>query len=199
MKTGKLTKSILAVVAIAALAVPGIVFAQTNTADVIAQENVHKVEAPGIVNFSLLEGSTGYAGSRVGFGGATQASAMPWLKSEGFATVINLRLASEDGATVERSQAAATAIGMKYVHLPFDPHSPAPNLMDNFISAVGEKSNQPVYIHCHSATRAAALWMISRVQKDGWAFDDAANEAKLIAEKPDESIAFASTYLKKSK
>jgi len=199
MKTGKLTKSILAVVAIAALAVPGIVFAQTDTVDVIAKENVHKVEAPGIVNFSLLEGSTGYAGSSVGFGGATQASAMPWLKSEGFATVINLRLASEDGATVERSQAAATAIGMKYVHLPFDPHSPAPNLMDNFISAVGEKSNQPVYIHCHSATRAAALWMISRVQKDGWAFDDAANEAKLIAEKPDESIAFASTYLKKSK
>jgi len=199
MKTGKLTKSILAVVAFAALAVPGIVFAQTDTVDVIAKENVHKVEAPGIVNFSLLQGSTGYAGSRVGFGGATQASAMPWLKSEGFATVINLRLASEDGATVEQSQAAATAIGMKYVHLPFDPNSPAPNIMDNFISAVGEKSNQPVYIHCHSATRAAALWMISRVQKDEWAFDDAANEAKLIAEKPEESIAFAKAYLKKSK
>ena len=199
MKIGKLTNSILAMVAITALAVPGIVFAQTNTADVIAPENAHKVEAPGIVNFTLLEDSTGYAGSRVGFGGETQPSAMPWLKSEGFATVINLRLASEDGATVKSSQTAATAIGIKYVHLPFDPKSPAPDIMDHFTSAVGEKSNQPVYIHCHSATRAAALWMISRVQKDGWAFDDAANEAKLIAEKPDESIAFASTYLKKSK
>jgi len=199
MKISKLTNSILPMVAIAALAVPGLVFAQTKPADVITQENVHKVEAPGIVNFSLMEGSTGYAGSRVGFGGATQPSAMPWLKSEGFATVINLRLASEDGATVKRSEAAATAIGIKYVHLPFDPKSPAPDIMDNFTSAVGEKSNQPVYIHCHSASRAAALWMISRVQKDGWAFDDAANEAKLIAEKPDESISFASAYLKKSK
>jgi protein tyrosine phosphatase (PTP) superfamily phosphohydrolase (DUF442 family) len=44
---------------------------------------------------------------------------MPWLKSEGFATVINLRLASEEGATVERSRAEATAIGMKYIHSPF--------------------------------------------------------------------------------
>ena len=199
MKISTLAKSILAVVASAALAVPGIVFAQTNTAVVIAQENVHKVEAPGILNFSLLEDSTGYAGSRVGFGGATQPSAMPWLKSEGFATVINLRLASEEGATVERSRAAATAIGMKYIHLPFDPESPAPNIVDNFTSAVGEESNQPVYIHCHSGTRAAALWMISRVQKDGWAFDDAAKEAKLIAEKPDESISFARAYLKESK
>ena len=69
--------------------------------------------------------------------------------------------------------------------------------MDNFISAVGEKSNQPVYIHCHSATRAAALWMISRVQKDGWAFDDAANEAKLIAEKPDESISLRDSVSQK--
>ena len=199
MKISKPTKSILAVVAVAALAVTGILFAQTNTAVAIAQENVHKVEAPGILNFSLLEDSTGYAGSRVGFGGATQPSAMPWLKSEGFATVINLRLASEDGATVKSSEAAATAIGIKYVHLPFDPHSPAPNLVDNFTIAVGEESNHPVYIHCHSGTRAAALWMISRVQKDGWAFDDAANEAKLIAEKPDEAISFASAYLKKSK
>ena len=199
MKTGKLTKSILAVVAIAALAVPGIVFGQTDSVDVMVKENVHKVEAPGIVNFSLLEGSTGYAGSRVGFGGATQASAMPWLKREGFATVINLRLASEDGATVEQSQAAATAVGVKYIHMPFDPRNPASDIMDNFISAIGEKSNQPVYIHCHSATRAAALWMISRVQKDGWAFDGAANEAKLIAEKPEESISFASAYLKESK
>ena len=40
--------------------------------------------------------------------------------------------------------------------------------------------------------------MISRVQKDGWAFDNAANETKLIAEKPDESISFASAYLKES-
>lgn len=72
MKFSKLTNSILVMVAITALAVPGIVIAQTNTADVIAHENVHKVEAPGIVNFTLLEDSMGYAGSRVGFGGATQ-------------------------------------------------------------------------------------------------------------------------------
>ena len=126
MKTGKLTNSILAMVAIAALAVPGIVFAQTNSADVIAQENVHKVEAPGIVNFSLLEDSTGYAGSRVGFGGATQASAMPWLKSEGFATVINLRLASEDGATVEQQSGGGHSDRDEVRPLAIRPQEPRP-------------------------------------------------------------------------
>ncbi len=164
-----------------------------------ATPDVERAEVRGIVHFSQLDESSGFAGSRVGFGGVTQASAMPWLKREGFATVINLRLASEEGAAVEDSRAAAAAAGLKYFHIPFNPRSPAPKLVDDFIRAVGDKANQPVYIHCKSATRAAALWMIGRVLEDGWALDDAAKEAESIAKKPAEAISFVSAYLERSR
>jgi len=52
-----------------------------------------------------------------------------------------------------------------------------------------------VYVHCNSATRAAALWMIGRVVEDHWSVDAAANEAEAIARKPDQAIAIATRYL----
>ena len=74
---------------------------------------------PDIENFSTITDSSGFAGPTLGFGGATQDSAMTWLKDEGFSTVINLRLAGEEGVDIECSRDAAEAAGLKYVHLPF--------------------------------------------------------------------------------
>jgi hypothetical protein len=59
-----------------------------------AARGFEKHDAPGIENFSRMDGTPAFAGSPVGFGGATRPAAMPWLSSEGFATVINLRLAT---------------------------------------------------------------------------------------------------------
>ena len=120
---------------------------------------------------------------------------MPWLKSEGFAAVINLRLAEEPDAKVEESCVAAEEIGLKYIHLPFDPRNPDSGLVDKFVAAVSDETNQPVYIYCNTATRVAALWMIARVLEDGWEIDAACEEAKAIAAKPDEAIAFATKYI----
>ncbi len=149
----------------------------------------------GIENFSRLDERPGVAGSPVGFGGTTPPSAMPGLKSEGFAAVINLRLAGEPGAKVEECRVAAEETGLKYIHLPFDPRNPDSDLVDKFVAAVGDETNQPVYIYCNTATRVAALWMIARVLEDGWEIDAAREEAKTIAAKPDEAIAFATKYL----
>jgi len=151
--------------------------------------------APGIENFSRIDKSVGFAGSPVGFGGATQSTAMPWLASEGFTTVINLRLASEDGVDVDGGRAAAETAGLNYVHLPFDPGDPQQATVDQFLTAAGDKEKQPVYIHCKSGTRAAALWMIGRVLEDGWEIDAAGEEAKAIAGDPDKAVALARAYL----
>jgi uncharacterized protein (TIGR01244 family) len=160
-----------------------------------ASPRVEKIEAPGIENFSRIEGEPGFAGSPVGLGGATEPSAMPWLRGQGFASVINLRFATEEGVDVEGSRAAAEAAGLDYIHLPFNPKVPDPELVGEFLAAVGSQENQPVYIHCGSATRAAALWMIARVLRDGWELEAAGEEAKGIAGKPDAAIAFATAYL----
>ena len=63
------------------------------------------------------------------------------------------------------------------------------------MAAVSDETNQPVYIYCKTATRVAALWMVSRVLEDGWEIDAAREEAKAIAAKPDEAIAFATKYI----
>ena len=149
-----------------------------------------------IVNFSRIDGRPGLAGSPVGFGGTTPPSAMPGLKSEGFATVIDLLVAAEPEANIEECRVGAEEAGLKYIHMPFDPTNPDPGLVDNFVAAIGDAANQPVYIYCNTATRVAALWMIARVLEDGWEIDAAREEAKTIAAKPDEAIAFATMYLK---
>ena len=61
---------------------------------------------------------------------------------------------------------------------------------------MGDQANQPVYIHCGSATRVAALWVIGRVLRDGWDIDATREEAEQIAHKPADAIAFATAYIK---
>jgi uncharacterized protein (TIGR01244 family) len=156
---------------------------------------VEKTDIPGIMNFSRIESSTGFAGSPVGFGGATLPSAMSLLKDEGFATVINLRLSSERGVDVAAARAAAEAAGLNYIHLPFDPKSLTPALVDAFVATLGNGENGPVYVHCGSATRVAALWMIGRVQADGWDSDAAKAEARMIAGNPDSAVTLADQYM----
>jgi uncharacterized protein (TIGR01244 family) len=150
---------------------------------------------PNIEHFSRIDDPAGFAGSQVGFGGATPDSEMAWLKEQGFATVVNLRLAGEEGVDVECSRAAAEAAGLKYIHLPFSGRELDRQLIDDFLSIAGDSANQPVYIHCRSATRVAALWVIGRVLKDGRPFEETRAEANAIAYKPGDALAYASAYL----
>ena len=135
---------------------------------------VVKGEVPGIMNFSRLDDAT------AGFGGATEPSAMAWLKKEGFVSVINLRLANEKGVDIDASRAAAQAVGVKFINLPFDVANPDPQLFRNLKAAFDDKANQPVYIYCASANRVAYIWMIKRALEDGWETDKALKEAEAI-------------------
>ena len=156
---------------------------------------VEKVEVNGIENFSQLEEPSGFAGRKIGFGGATQAVAMASLKRKGFVTVINLRLADEEDVDLQGNGGAAREAGLNYIHLPFDTSAPATDVVNKFLAIVGNEENQPVYVHCGSATRAAALWMIGRVLVDNWEVSAASAEVERIARKPGDAIAFASGYI----
>ena len=147
-----------------------------------------KSDIPGIYNFTQV-------GQTVAFGGATQPSAMASLKERGYGSVINMRLANETGVNIEAARSAAEAAGLEYIHIPFNSSDPDPQLMDRFLAAIGNSDNQPPYVHCGSATRVAALWMIKRVQQDGWPIDAASKEAEMIAGKPQQAIAYATRYL----
>lgn len=153
-----------------------------------ASAQVKKAEVPGITNFSRVDAT-------VGCGGATQPSAMSELKKQGFVSVVNLRLATEPGANVDEGRTAAQSAGLKYIHLPFDASKPDPTVIENFLTAVSDRSNQPVYIHCGSANRVGAVWMIKRALKDGWEIDRAREEAEAIGLTTPRLKDFATEYI----
>jgi uncharacterized protein (TIGR01244 family) len=138
-----------------------------------AQTEVTKRSVQGIVNF-------GHLGKTVACAGATAPAALAEVKKLGYASVINLRVASEPGAEIEASAAAAKAAGLVFIHLPFNASSPDPMLVDKFIAAVTEPRNQPAFIHCASANRAATLWMVKRIVVDKWDAERASAEAAAL-------------------
>jgi uncharacterized protein (TIGR01244 family) len=140
-------------------------------APAIAQ--VTKPTVPGVTNFSKLE-------TTIACAGATTAAGVAEVKKLGYKTVINLRQANEPGADVEAEAAAAKEVGINYVHLPVNSASPDPAMVDKFLVAVGDPANQPVFVHCASANRAAAFWMIKRLVVDGWDVDRASTEAAAL-------------------
>ena len=138
-----------------------------------AQSGVSKATVPGIVNF-------GYIGNTVSCAGATSPGALAEVKRLGYASVINLRVATEPGAEIEASADAARATGLHFIHLPFNASAPDPMLVDKFLAAVTDRKNQPAFIHCASANRAAALWMVKRMAVDGWDAERASTEAAAL-------------------
>ena len=53
------------------------------------------------------------------------------------------------------------------------PRMPDPKVVDNFLAAVADKGNQPVFIHCGSANRVGGMWMIKRALQDKWPLERA--------------------------
>lgn len=113
-------------------------------------------------------------------GGATGDEAFGALKKEGFASVINLRQADEPGVDIQKSRAAAQAAGLKYIHVPVNGSAPAEASVEEFLRAVQDRANQPMYIHCASANRVGAMWLIKRIVVDGWDVARATEEARAI-------------------
>jgi uncharacterized protein (TIGR01244 family) len=139
----------------------------------VSAQQVTQKEIAGISTFAQIE-------TTVACGGTTTPEAIAEIGRLGFKSVINLRLAGEEGALVEEEGAAVRAAGMHYVHLPFNMRTPDPNLIDDFIAAVGTPANAPAYVHCAAGGRAAALWMIKRVKADGWSEARALEEATAL-------------------
>ena len=141
-------------------------------ATALAQQ-VTSETVPGVTNFKKLE-------TTIACAGATTAQGVPELKKLGYASIINLRQASENGANIEEEEAAAKAADIRFIHIPMNGQSPDPAVADKFITAITEKGNQPAFVHCASGNRAAAMWMIKRMVVDHWDADRAGTEAAAL-------------------
>ena len=155
-------------------------------------QGVTKETLPGVTNFSRVE-------TTIACAGATTPAAVAGLKQMGYASIINLREASEPGADIEGEAAAAKAAGINFIHLPFNAASPDPALVDSFLKAVTAPANQPAFVHCASANRAAAMWMIKRIKVDKWDADRASAEAAALGLTSSALKTFALEYVQAQK
>lgn len=136
-------------------------------------QQVTTEELNGVRNFKRLE-------TTVACAGATSAQAMPAIKKMGFASVINLRLATEEGADIEGAAAAAQAAHLNYIHIPFSSQTPEVAAADRFLAEIAKPANDPAFIHCGGGGRAATMWFIKRMVVDKWDVERASAEATAL-------------------
>ena len=105
-----------------------------------ASAQVVKQEVPGIRNYAKVE-------STVACAGAISPGAIQDIKKMGYASIINLRLATEQGADIEGNTAAAKAAGIPYYHIPFNGATPDPAVVDTFLKTITAPGVQPAFIH----------------------------------------------------
>jgi uncharacterized protein (TIGR01244 family) len=139
----------------------------------VRAQEVTKETVDGITNFHRLE-------TTVACSGAIKATAVPEIKKFGFASIINLRQPSEDGANLPEEEAAAKAADIRYYSLPFSSTAPDPAVADKFLDAITAKGSDPAFIHCAGGGRAATMWFIKRLVVDHWDVDRAAKEATAL-------------------
>ena len=119
---------------LAPLTIAGCLMSVASSAQVMRQD------VPGIRNFAKVE-------TTVACAGAITPGAISEIKRMGYASIINLRLATEEGADIDGNIAAAKAADIPYYHIPFSSARPDPAVVDTFLKTITAPGVQPVFIH----------------------------------------------------
>lgn len=130
--------------------------------------------------------------------GQPKDEAFAKLAAHGFRSVLNLRTTNE-GVDLQREQELTEKAGMKYLSVPVTGSAPQPEAVVEFIRVVKEKSHHPMLIHCATANRVGAFWMIYRVLEEGWSEEQALAEATQIGLTNPALKKFAEDYIAKRK
>ena len=88
------------------------------------------------------------------------ADAMAWAAANGFKSIVNNRPDFEGGPhqpTSAELEAAATAAGLRYAHLPVQPAAQTPEEIARFAALLAELP-KPILAFCRSGTRSGKLY-----------------------------------------
>lgn len=129
---------------------------------------------PLVVNYHRLR-------SHIATGGLLQSGAPTRLKMLGFVTIVDLR-GPEEGTAAEKK--AVEAAGMRYVNIPIMEGVPSDAQLAAFGRIVEDESNFPLLIHCASANRVGAMWVLYRVKRET-PLATALEEGRAIGLRPD--------------
>jgi uncharacterized protein (TIGR01244 family) len=128
-------------------------------------------------------------------GGQPTLEDLERMKAEGIKAIISLRRHGESNFHAEEESARAKELGLRYFSIPVDSNAPKDEQVEEFLKIMKDPENRPVFIHCQSANRVGAFWMIRRVLVDGWKLDDAVKEAEKIGLSNSRTREFALDYI----
>lgn len=159
---------------------------------VLIEKTAAMSELTGIPRFLKLN-------DQVWTGGQPWLEHLAKLKDAGIKVVINLRAPAEHQA--QREEAKVKELGMSYFNIPVDFQTPDELDADDFLKLTDEQlKHGPVFIHCAVATRVGAFWLIRRVVRDGWEYEQALEEANRIGLNNNARLTeFAKEYIDKKK
>lgn len=147
-----------------------VLFAQAQTEPAKAPEYAPRVVAPDdtdLPTFTRISDDW-YMGCQPTTGGIRKLAQM------GFKSVVNL-ISIKEGSMMEAK--TIEFYGMKYINLEFTGETLNDELLGRFVDIIENKANLPIFVHCRTGNRMAAMLMIYRVKKQGWKFEDALKEA----------------------
>ena len=129
-------------------------------------------------------------------GGQPRLEHLQALKNDGVKAIVNLRTPGEHRAAEE--EAKAREVGLRYFNIPVVFADPKEEQVTEFLKITDDPANRPVFIHCTAAIRVGAFWLIRRVLRDGWTFEDAEKEAEKIGLRESPHLnEFARRYIEK--
>ena len=117
------------------------------------------------------------------FAGQPDKADLEKIKNVGVNTVINLRMPDE--VSWDEKQ-AVNELGMIYYNLPLgSADMMTPELSETLRGLLNNVDNLPLLLHCGSANRVGAMWLIYRVIDDGLSYEEALAEAKTVGLRSD--------------
>ena len=101
------------------------------------------------------------------------------LATEGFKSVVNLRMPGEEEQPLSPDQEGekVRALGMQYLHIPVSKKAMQPEQVDSFRQEIS-RLPEPVFVHCHLGKRAGALVMMHTACEAGMSGDQTLERAE---------------------
>ena len=94
--------------------------------------------------------------------GLLKDGAVADLKPLGLVAVLDLRGPMEGTAS---EKAEVESAGLRYFNIPVTEQAPTDAQVEAFTRIVEDPANHPILIHCHTANRVGAMWVLYQVGK----------------------------------
>ena len=112
---------------------------------------------------------TGKISERLMVGGQPTENEIRELQAQGFEAIVNLRRDGEANQPLDPAGEgkAATAVGLKYFHIPVNSADPKREQVEAVRTALSQVKG-PVYVHCQGGGRACMMALLATAPASGY-------------------------------